>query len=99
MESLLQLMEFLVPLVITPLVFWIRSLIAKVDGLSSGQAGLAQQIKELHESQSREHGGVGELITKLEGEHNIHAVQAGRQETKIDQIVRWTEKSSPHKDK
>ena len=98
MDNLLGLIDF-IPLVVTPLIFWVRQLIAKVDSLSSGQSALAQQIKELSEAQSREHGGVGELITKLEGEHNAHAVQAGRQETKIDQIVRWTEKSSPHKDK
>ena len=99
MDGFLQILEFVVPVVITPLVYWVRTLINKVDSLSSGQAALRQQIKELSESQSREHKGVGELITKLEGEHNHHAVQAGRAETKLDQVVRWTEKSAPHTDK
>ena len=87
MDDLLQLVEFVVPVVITPLIFWIRSLISKVDSLSSGQAALRQQIKEMAETQSREHGEVGKLIYKLEDEHNQHSQQATRSETKLDEVL------------
>ena len=99
MDGLLQILEFVVPVVIAPLMYWIRLLMNSVDRLAGGQSALRQQIKELSEAQSREHKGVGELITKLEGEHNHHSLQAARVETKIDQVVRWAEKEAPHRDK
>ena len=106
LSSILDIIPSIITMGVVPLIFWIRNLMGKFDdissqnkGLANGQEALRLQIKEMAEAQSREHGGVGELITKLEGEHNSHAIQAARQETKLDQVVRWVEKITPHQDK
>ena len=76
-----------VPLVLTLMAIPIRDMIRKIDGLSSGQSALRQQMKEMAETQSREHGEVGKLIYKLEDEHNEHSQQATRSETKLDEVL------------
>lgn len=103
MDAFAALLDF-VPVVVVPLVFWIRGLQNKIEGLAASIMMLEAHLEKSGETQSREHKEVADLIrgleenvgTKIEkimGDHSDHDKQNTRIETKMDGIVRILEKS------
>lgn len=109
MESLTALLDFAF-IGLVPLMFWVRKLIDKIDGMAhtlkqlelhhtQEHDKLSVSIEKMWDAQSREHKEVGGYIQSIALEHKDHDRQNTRLEVKVDGMVRHVERWIPPTEK